>query len=249
MIFRLVVLTALMVSNNSFIDGSGQCPPCPAKKVNDQVVAGKCKNSGGGSSNYKKITLIDVTKSTGQDRCNDACQVEGDTCQGWAFRDDNDTDNCQLYSYKPDKVKSNKPDAAEWECYVKGTFIDFSFVGDGVCQGGGSKYAEERAYRGGEIDVQNPLGTIESIAQCAEFCTNNVDIEDYFFYEPGSTCKGFNFENDRCINSFGVTADRCSTNCYLYGEAPTGNRTRPSRKTNYDGRTCYARTTPGCSCD
>jgi hypothetical protein len=156
-----------------------------------------------------------------------------------------------LYSYKPAAVKSDRSDAAEWECYAKvtGTVSDFSFLGDGLCQGKSSKYTQVRAYRGGEIDDQNPLGTIDSVEQCEDFCRNNVEIEDWFFYEEGvSTCKGFNFLVDRCENSSGETRDRCYTNCFLFGDKPGSNRTRESRKTSYDDYTCYVRE-PGCRCD
>lgn len=251
MIFRFAVFTALMGSTNFVVGGDSttQCPPCPAKKKNGALVNGRCKNAAGGgtSKEYKKLTVPDP------ERCNEDCQIEGDACRGWAFRSDTDVDNCLLYSYKPTKVKQGKDDADSFECYIKGHLSDYSFVGDGLCQptGTGGKFTQLRAYRGGEVDYQNPLGTIDSISQCAEFCTDDVNVEDAWNYEPGVTkCLGFNFENERCINSFGQVSNRCSTNCYLYAVVPTGNRTRPSRVTNYDGWTCYASTpSSGCSCD
>lgn len=248
MIFRLSVLTALMVNSNSLVGGTNQCPPCPVEENNGEIVNGRCRSAarGGTSKAYETHTVPDP------ERCNEDCQIEGDACRGWAFRKDTDVDNCLLYSYKPASVKSNRPDADAFECFSKGILRDYSFVGDGLCQptGVGGMFTQLRAYRGGEIDDQNPLGTIDSIDQCAQFCNDDVDVEDAFRFEPGVTkCQGFNFENERCINSFDETANRCSTNCYLYAVVPTGNRTRPSRVRNYDGWTCYASTPDsGCSC-
>jgi hypothetical protein len=249
--FRLAVFTTLMLSNNFLVGGTdtAQCPPCPAKKKNGAIVKGRCKNAAGdGSSKEYKVTTV-----SDEDRCNEDCQIEGDACRGWAIREDEDTDNCLFYSYVPTKVKKGKNDAEDFQCYIKGTLRDYSFVGDGLCQptGTGGKFTQLRSYRGGEIDDQNPLGTIDSIEQCAEFCSDNENVEDAWNYEPSVTkCEGFNFENERCINSFGETSNRCSTNCYLYAVVPTGNRTRPSRVRNYDGWTCYASTPgSGCSCD
>jgi len=250
MFFRLSVLTTLVLTSNSFAGGTEQCPLCPAKEKNGALVKGRCKNAAGGgtSKEYKTITEPNPY------RCNEACQIEGDACRGLAFRSDQDVDNCLLYSYRPTKVKGGRDNADDFECFTKGPLRDYSFVGDGLCEprgAGGRWFTQLRAYRGGEIDGQNPLGTIDSIEQCAEFCNDDVDIEDEFNYQPGVTkCQGFNFENERCINSFGETDNRCSTNCYLYAAVQTGNRTRPSRVRNYDGWTCYTNNPgSGCSCD
>eukprot|EP00548_Thalassiothrix_antarctica_P006331 CAMPEP_0194142276 /NCGR_PEP_ID=MMETSP0152-20130528/11585_1 /TAXON_ID=1049557 /ORGANISM="Thalassiothrix antarctica, Strain L6-D1" /LENGTH=257 /DNA_ID=CAMNT_0038841191 /DNA_START=466 /DNA_END=1239 /DNA_ORIENTATION=+ len=257
MLFRLTVLTTLMVNNIYLVDGSGQCF-CPAKVNSNGVVAGECKNSneGGSSKAYAKFTIVNTNRATGQHRCSQLCEDEGNTCQGWAFRDDNitlstDENNCHLYDYTPDTTKKNKENAENWLCQQKGTLVDtFSFLGDGVCQGGGSSYTQVRAYSG-PSDSQND-GKIESVEECKEFCMNNVEIEDeYFFYEPptpnkpGSACEGFNFITEKCGPSNNLR-DRCSTNCFLYGTEPTGNRTRASRRQNYDNYSCYTR---DCSCD
>jgi len=250
MIFRPVVFTALMVSNNFLVGGATQCPPCPAKEKNGEQVMGRCKNSAGNGSS-KEYKVVSVPDPDGPERCNEECQIEGDACRGWALRTDQDTDNCLLYSYKPTKVKKGRNDADAFQCFIKGTFSEYSFVGDGLCQPTGPFFTQLRSYRGGEVDDQNPLGTIDSIEQCAEFCRDDVNVEDAFNYQPGVTqCEGFNFENERCINSFGETKNRCSTNCYLYAVVITGNKTKPSRVRNYDGWTCYASTPgSGCSCD
>jgi len=242
-----------MVSNNILVDGingveSGQCS-CPVKVNNEGVVKqGRCRGEF-----YKNITFANVNRFSGQDRCNRACEEEGNDCKGWSFRDDNitisvDDGNCRLYDSEPTRINKNNK---KWVCYEKGTLLDtFSFVGDGVCQGGGSKYAQVRAYSG-PSDSQND-GKIESVEECKQFCMDNVRIDEYFFFEPptsnkpGSACEGFNFITEKCVNSFGNPSNRCSTNCFLYGEAPTSNRTRASRQQNYDNYSCYVR---DCSCD
>jgi len=255
MVFRLVVLIALMVGAS----GSEECS-CPAKKGSDQqITAGKCRNRNGSNREYLTVTVpssFNTNKMSGQEYCDNLCKGEDD-CLGWAHRwDGNDgfqEANCLLYSYEPDRVQRGSNNKhADWECYAKGTgtLLDrfsFQFLGDGLCNPS-SEYTQVRAYRGGKIDDQNPLGTIESIEQCQEFCDNNVDIEEYFFFEPGDKCMGFNFLPDRCKNSAGEVKSRCSTNCFLQGEAPPGNRTRESRKRNYDGWECYVRK-QDCDCD
>jgi len=251
MVFLFTVLIALIVSNNILVDGvrlqSGQCS-CPLKVDNEGVVRpGRCRGDF-----YKNITLVNVNRLTGADRCNRACEEEGNDCKGWSFRDDNitisvDDGNCRLYDSEPTRINRRRSD---WVCYEKGTLLDtFSFLGDGLCQGGGSKYTQERAYSG-PSDPMND-GKIESVEECKQFCMDNVAIDEYFFFEaptsnkPGSACEGFNFITEKCGPADNLR-DRCSTNCYLYAEAPTGNRTRASRRQNYDNYSCYVR---DCSCD
>jgi len=256
MLFRFTLLTALMVINNPSVVGSGQCS-CPLEvDSNNEIVKGECKNKNGSSADYKRITLVNVNINTGLDRCNRECEAEGNECQGWAFRDDNvtissDEGNCRLYRYKANGIKKNKRNAEKWECHVKGALLDtFSFFGDGKCQNsidGGSTYTELRAYTGEPDLPQNPTGKIESLEACKDLCKGNAEIEEeYFFYEPGtpnkpgSACEGFDFVTERCNDK-----TRCLTNCYLMGNTPTSNRTKPSRQQIYDNYSCYAR---DCEC-
>jgi len=254
MVFRLTVLTALMASNISLVSGSGQCF-CP-------VGTGRCKNSAGGGANpskaYKKISLTNSNLYSGSRRCETACEDEGNTCQGWAYRDDgislsDDKNNCHLFDYQPDEVKTNRDDYENWQCVAKGTLADtFSKLGPGKCytdREGGAVYTQVRAYEGVK-DSQND-GKIESVEECQEFCKENVEIDEYFFNEegtsqkPGSACEGFDFVTKKCQDSSGNVKDRCSTNCYLIANKPTSTRTKPSRKQNYDNYSCYQR---DCNC-